>query len=369
MITGRVDSISNGQTPDDIKSKSEMERATLESRLKEAKEEKATLEERCKELTQKLESTKQSLVSQRIVSSTERGKLQSELELKEKLIKRLQDKVAEVDHNKEESDVHNPAQKGDGSGLKPVKVSDDVIEGKDAEEIHLDDEDTDQKSDTMIRGTVDRSALEDIQSTPEMERATVESQLKEAKEETATLVGGCKELTEKLKITEQSLVSQRNGKSTEREKLQSELEEKKKLTKKLDNTVEELEHNLEHSSQKKQAEKAPTLRPQRPLQHHHEMSTGHMMQASAATRSPTTPVVYSQAQQMPYQTAQPHAQGTTKDQMRPQRIQDQPNIQHAQKPKKYRSSPQGHLTSPHHQGKNPIPQESRPQPLNSLGNG
>ncbi|XP_070549192.1 uncharacterized protein [Ptychodera flava] len=243
----------------------------------------------------------------------------------------------------------------DGGGLKPVKVYDDVIEGKDAEEIHIDDEDTDQKSDTMITGTVDSTALEDIQS-----KSTLESQLKEAKKEKATLEEGLKEVTEKLESTEQSLVSQRIGKSTERrerEKLQSELEEEKKLVKKLDTTVEEFKHNLEHSSQKKQAEKAPSSMPQQPPQHHHEMSTGHMMQVSAATGSPTTPVVYSQAQQMPYQTAQPHTQGTTKGQMRPQRIQDQPEIQHTQKPKKYRSSPQGHLTSPHHQGKKPIPQE------------
>ncbi|XP_070549189.1 titin homolog isoform X1 [Ptychodera flava] len=343
------------QSTEDIQSKSEMERTTLESQLKEAKEEKATLEERCKELTQKLESTKQSLVSQRIENRVEREKLQSELEDKKKLINEFEDIVSELEHKLEKSEQRKSEEKGDGGGLKPVKVSDDVIEGKDAEEIHLDDEDTDQKSDTMITGTVDSTALEDIQS-----KSTLESQLKEAKKEKATLEEGLKEVTEKLESTEQSLVSQRIGKSTERrerEKLQSELEEEKKLVKKLDTTVEEFKHNLEHSSQKKQAEKAPSSMPQQPPQHHHEMSTGHMMQVSAATGSPTTPVVYSQAQQMPYQTAQPHTQGTTKGQMRPQRIQDQPEIQHTQKPKKYRSSPQGHLTSPHHQGKKPIPQE------------
>ncbi|XP_070546554.1 uncharacterized protein [Ptychodera flava] len=59
----------------------------------------------------------------------------------------------------------------DGGGLKPVKVYDDVIEGKDAEEIHIDDEDTDQKSDTMVTERVDSGSqtelgqsLEDIQS-------------------------------------------------------------------------------------------------------------------------------------------------------------------------------------------------------------
>ncbi|XP_070549134.1 uncharacterized protein [Ptychodera flava] len=104
---------------------------------------------------------------------------------------------------------------------------------------------------------------------------------------------------------------------------------------------------------------APTLMPQQPSQHHHEMSTGHMMQASAATDPPTSPVVYSQAQQMPYQTAQPHTQGIITGQMRPQHIQYQPNIQFTQKPQTYRSPPQGHLPSLHLQGQNPIPQESQ----------
>ncbi|XP_070549208.1 uncharacterized protein [Ptychodera flava] len=97
--------------------------------------------------------------------------------------------------------------------------------------------------------------------------------------------------------------------------------------------------------------------PQRPPQHHHEMSTGHMMQASAATGPPTSPVVYSQAQQMPYPPAQPRAQGTIMGQMRPQHIQYQPDIQSTQKPQMYRSPPQVHLTSPYHQGQNPFPQE------------
>ncbi|XP_070549125.1 myb-like protein X [Ptychodera flava] len=306
---------------EDIQSKSEVERATLERQLKDAKKEKDTLEERFKELTQKLKKTEKSLVSQPI----ERKKLQSELGQKNKLIKQLQGKVTEVDHKKEQSDVYKPGEKGDGSGLKPVKVSDDVIEGKDAEEIQIDDEDTDQKSDTMITGTVDSTALEDIQS-----KSTLESQLKEAKEEKATLEERRKELTQKLERTEQSLVSQRIaffsqriGKSTEREKLQSELEEKEKLTKKLDNTVEEFKHNLEHSSQKKQAEKAQTSMPQQPPQHHHEMSAG----------PPTSPVVYSQAQQMPYPTDQSHAKGTITSQMIPQKVpvENQSNIQSSQK--------------------------------------
>ncbi|XP_070545673.1 uncharacterized protein [Ptychodera flava] len=140
----------------------------------------------------------------------------------------------------------------DGGGLKPVKVYDDVIEGKDAEEIHIDDEDTDQKSDTMVTERVDSSSqtelgqsLEDIESKFEMERATLESQLKEEKEEKGTFGERCKELTEKLESTEQSLVSQLTGYSVEREKLQSELEEKKKLIKELENTVAQLEHNVQ----------------------------------------------------------------------------------------------------------------------------
>ncbi|XP_070545743.1 uncharacterized protein [Ptychodera flava] len=46
----------------------------------------------------------------------------------------------------------------DGGGLKPVKVFDDVIEGKDAEEIQIDDEDTDEKSDTVVTGGVDNGS-------------------------------------------------------------------------------------------------------------------------------------------------------------------------------------------------------------------
>ncbi|XP_070549207.1 tripartite motif-containing protein 3-like [Ptychodera flava] len=97
--------------------------------------------------------------------------------------------------------------------------------------------------------------------------------------------------------------------------------------------------------------------PQQPPQHHHEMSAGHMMQASAATGPPTSPLVYPHAQSMPYPTDQSHTQGTLPGQMIPQKEENQSNIQSTQKPKEYRSSPQGHLTSPHHQGKNPIPQE------------
>ncbi|XP_070545708.1 cingulin-like protein 1 [Ptychodera flava] len=150
----------------------------------------------------------------------------------------------------------------DGGGLKPVKVYDDVFEGKDAEEIHIDDEDNDQKPDTLVTERVDSGSqteqgqtLEDIQSKFEMERATLESQLKEAKEEKATLEERCKELTQKLASTEQSLVSQRIGNSMEREKLQSELEQNQKLVKELQNKVDELQHKLELSDLKKAGDK------------------------------------------------------------------------------------------------------------------
>ncbi|XP_070550107.1 triadin-like [Ptychodera flava] len=86
--------------------------ATLESQLKEAKKEKATLEERCKDLTQKLESTEQSLVSQRIGNSMEKEKLQSELKQNHKLIGELQDKVAELEHQLEQSDLKKHGEKG-----------------------------------------------------------------------------------------------------------------------------------------------------------------------------------------------------------------------------------------------------------------
>ncbi|XP_070545672.1 cortexillin-1-like [Ptychodera flava] len=82
-----------------------MPRTTLESQLKEAKEEKATLEERCKELTQKLESTEQSLVSQRMDTSVKQKTLQSELEEKKKLINELQDRVGELEHKLEQSEL------------------------------------------------------------------------------------------------------------------------------------------------------------------------------------------------------------------------------------------------------------------------
>ncbi|XP_070545734.1 uncharacterized protein [Ptychodera flava] len=105
---------------DDIQSKYEME--TLESQLKEAKEEKGTLEERCKELTQKLESTEQSLVSQRIGNSVEREKLQSEFKENQKLIKELQDKVTELEdevgeleYKLELSNLKKAGDKGDWS--------------------------------------------------------------------------------------------------------------------------------------------------------------------------------------------------------------------------------------------------------------
>ncbi|XP_070550090.1 uncharacterized protein [Ptychodera flava] len=150
----------------------------------------------------------------------------------------------------------------DGGGLEPVKMYHDVIEGEDDEEILIDDEDTGQKSDTMVTGRIDGSSqteqgqsTEDIQSKSEMERATLESQLKEAKEEKGTLEERCKELTQKLESTEQSLVSQRIGNSMEREKLQSELEQNQKLIKELQDKVAELEHQLEQSDLKKQGGK------------------------------------------------------------------------------------------------------------------
>ncbi|XP_070549129.1 myosin-6-like [Ptychodera flava] len=241
------------QSLEDIQTKLEMERATLESQLKEAKEEKATLEERCKELTQKLESSEQSLVSQRIENRVEREKLKSEVEEKKKLINELEDKVGEYEDKLEQSDLKKSGEKGDGGGLKPVKVFDDVIEGKEAEQIQIDDEDTDQISKKMLTGRVDSishgKSLKDIQSKL-MERATLESQLKEAKEEKAILEEGRKELTQKLESTEQSLVSQRIVNRVEREKLQSELQLEEKLAKELDYTVEELDHNLELSLQR-----------------------------------------------------------------------------------------------------------------------
>ncbi|XP_070545705.1 putative autophagy-related protein 11 [Ptychodera flava] len=150
----------------------------------------------------------------------------------------------------------------DGGGLKPVKVYDDVIEGKDAEEIHIDDDDTGQKSETVVTRRVDsgsqteqRQSTEDIQSKSEMERKTLESQLKEAKKEKSTLEERCKELTQKLESTEQSLVSQRIGNKVEREKLQSELKENQKLVKELQDKVKELEHALELSNLKKSGDK------------------------------------------------------------------------------------------------------------------
>ncbi|XP_070546206.1 myosin-6-like [Ptychodera flava] len=185
-----------------IQTKLEMVRATLESKLKRAKKEKATLEKRCEELTQKLESAEQSLGSQCIGNNKEREKLQSELEQKEKLIKELDDKL-------EQSELKKQGDK----------------------------------------------ALEDIQSKLEMEWATLESQLKEAKGEKATLEKRCKELTQKLESTEQSLVSQRIGTNVKQKTLQSELEQKKKLINELENTVEELQYQLEQSDLKKQREK------------------------------------------------------------------------------------------------------------------
>ncbi|XP_070545713.1 uncharacterized protein [Ptychodera flava] len=153
----------------------------------------------------------------------------------------------------------------DGGGLEPVKLYDDFNVAKDAEEIMDEDTVTDHTSDTMVTERVDSSSqteqgesLEDIQSKSEMERTTLESQLKEAKEEKGTLEERCKELTQKLESTEQSLVSQRIGNNVERkkrEKLQSELNENQKLVKELQNKVDELEYKLELSDLKKSGEK------------------------------------------------------------------------------------------------------------------
>ncbi|XP_070550094.1 tripartite motif-containing protein 2-like isoform X1 [Ptychodera flava] len=112
MVTEKIDNSSQTeqrQSTAHIQNKLEMERATLESQLKEAKEERGTLEERCKELTQKLESTEKSLVSQHIEESREKEIFN------QKLIKELQDKVAALKHQLEQSDLKKQGKKGDWS--------------------------------------------------------------------------------------------------------------------------------------------------------------------------------------------------------------------------------------------------------------
>ncbi|XP_070545746.1 filensin-like [Ptychodera flava] len=85
----------------------------LEAQLKEAKEEITMLEERCKELTQKEESTEQSLVSQHIAYSVEQKTWQSELEEKKKEIKELENTIEEIIHQTfEQSEVKKPGEKG-----------------------------------------------------------------------------------------------------------------------------------------------------------------------------------------------------------------------------------------------------------------
>ncbi|XP_070549671.1 uncharacterized protein [Ptychodera flava] len=147
------------------------ERSTLEFQLKEAKAEKATLEERCKELTQKLEYTGHSMVSQRIGNRLERDKLQSELEEKKKLIKDLEDKVTELEHKFE-----------------------GYADGK--------------------QGT--------------LSTASEESYLEDAKTETTALEEGCKEPIQRSQSTEGSMVSGHYGtQGNKQTSLLSELAEKK----------------------------------------------------------------------------------------------------------------------------------------------
>ncbi|XP_070550095.1 spermatogenesis-associated protein 1-like isoform X2 [Ptychodera flava] len=132
----------------------------------------------------------------------------------------------------------------------------DVTEGEDDEEILTDEEDTDQKPHTMVTEKIDNSSQTEqrqstahIQNKLEMERATLESQLKEAKEERGTLEERCKELTQKLESTEKSLVSQHIEESREKEIFNQ------KLIKELQDKVAALKHQLEQSDLKKQGKK------------------------------------------------------------------------------------------------------------------
>ncbi|XP_070550903.1 polyamine-modulated factor 1-binding protein 1-like [Ptychodera flava] len=156
----------------------------LESQLKETNKENAVIEERKNELRQKLESTEQSLVSQRIWYTVERKKLQSKLDQKEKLVMDLQHKVKELEQDRQ----------------------------------------AEFEQDKMP--TVNTASEE-----------VLESELKVAKAEQATLEERCKELCQRLERSELSLVSQRIGNTAEREKVKFELEEKEKL-------VEELQHKV-----------------------------------------------------------------------------------------------------------------------------
>ncbi|XP_070549147.1 calponin homology domain-containing protein DDB_G0272472-like [Ptychodera flava] len=317
------------QSLEDIQTKLEMERKTLDSQLKEAKEEKATLEERCKELTQKLESTEQSLVSQRMDTSVKQKTLQSELEEKKKLITQLEDKVEQSELKKIRRERYSVFG-CDGGGLEPVKVFDDVIEGKDAEEIHIYDEDTsDQKSDSMITEGVDSISQGETptlmpQQPPQHHREMSAGHMMQASAATGPPTSPV--VYSKLSRCHTKLISHiprpQMYRSPPQGHLPSPLQEY--LTSPHLQGQIPIPQEIQTSTTQVYD---PTIMPQRPPQHHHEMSAGHMMQASAGTGPPTSPVVYSKTQRMPYPTVQPHTQETIMGQMRPQHVQYQPDIQ------------------------------------------
>ncbi|XP_070546135.1 enolase-phosphatase E1-like [Ptychodera flava] len=155
---------------------------------------------------------------------------------------------------------------GDGGGLGPVKVLQDIIEPEDGEEILilpnitgsvesadvLHDDSSEEEKHQQFK---DKKALEGKQSEPEPERAILESQLDGAKREKAVLEERCKELTEKLESTEKAMVSQRVKNREKREKMQFQLEEQERLIKELQNKPGESGQKLEQPDLQKEEEK------------------------------------------------------------------------------------------------------------------
>ncbi|XP_070546139.1 DNA ligase 1-like [Ptychodera flava] len=154
---------------------------------------------------------------------------------------------------------------GDGGGLGPVKVLQDIIEPEDAEEILIlpnitgsvesADVSHDSSEEEKHQQFKDKKALEGKQSEPEPERAILESQLDGAKREKAVLEERCKELTQKLESTEKAMVSQRVKNREKREKMQSQLEEQERLIKELQNKPGESGQKLEQPDLQKEEEK------------------------------------------------------------------------------------------------------------------
>ncbi|XP_070550771.1 flagellar attachment zone protein 1-like [Ptychodera flava] len=206
-----------------------------ETQLEEAKQEKTILDERGNEMAEMLKRNEQCLASQVIDIRKERMKLLSELEENKRLIEELQAERAMLETHLVEAKLEKATLDKRCNEMAETLERDEHLLASQVIETSKEREKLQSELEENKR------LIEELQA----ERAMLETQLVEAKLEKATLDKRCNEMAETLERDEHLLASQVIGNSKQREKLQSELEEKKELIKELQGKVAKLEQILE----------------------------------------------------------------------------------------------------------------------------